>query len=258
MSRVAAVIPARLASTRLPRKPLLCDTGKYLVQHVWEQVRQARAIGRVLIATDHEEILRAAQSFGAEVLLTAAHHRCGTDRVAEVARRLELGPVVNVQGDEPEIDPAALDRLAELLAEGCPMATLAARITDNALWRDRNAVKVVVSLDGHALYFSRAAIPEGAESSAPGAARLHVGTYGYQRDVLARLTALPPSPLEKIERLEQLRALENGIRIRVLEVPHAFAGIDTPEDYRAFVARYAHQQAASCSTRSADRGGKDP
>lgn len=235
---VVAVIPARHGSTRLPQKALLRETGKCLVQHVWEQVRRAERITRVIIATDHEEIERAASGFGAEVMMTSHEHRSGTDRVHEVARRIGAHAIVNVQGDEPEVDPAALDLLAAALAEGCSFATLACPLRDAAMMARPNHVKVVVDRDRRALYFSRSPIPWVEAGALPAAgALLHLGVYAYDRPTLERFAGLPPSPLEQSERLEQLRALENGMPIRVIVIDRAFSGIDTAEDYAAFVAR---------------------
>jgi 3-deoxy-manno-octulosonate cytidylyltransferase (CMP-KDO synthetase) len=231
-----AVIPARYGSTRLPRKALLTETGKFLVQHVWERVRAARRLARVIIATDHEEIQRAAASFGAEVMMTSPDHRSGTDRVHEVAQRLGADLVLNVQGDEPEVSPTAIDALVADLERGSTMATLACALTDPKKLVKPNHVKVVCDRIGRALYFSRAPIPWHEAGIAPGTL-LHLGVYGFQRATLERFAALEPSRLELSERLEQLRALEHGIPIQVILSEHEFSGIDTPEDYAAFVAR---------------------
>lgn len=250
MPDALVVIPARLASTRLERKLLLRDTGRTVLQHTWERVRGARRVARVVIACDHDELLAAAREFGGEALLTRADHPSGTDRVAEAARvlagrgeRFEL--VVNVQGDEPELDPGHVDRLIELMEEPvpCAMGTLAEPITDPADHARPQVVKVVLDGAGRALYFSRAPIPSGgpAEAAASGTplGLRHVGIYAYRPDFLQQYCALPPAPLERRERLEQLRALHHGhaIRVAVVEAQGA-VGIDTPEDYARFVSRW--------------------
>lgn len=240
MSAVA-VIPSRLGSTRLPEKALLRETGKFLIQHVWERVRGAGRIDRVIIATDHARILEAAMSFGAEAMLTSPDHASGTDRVAEVARGLKVDEdsiVVNVQGDEPQIDPADLDLLVErLAADGeCAVATLGTPFTSDDELASAAAVKVVVDAEGRALYFSRSVIPNGARAGArPPQALKHRGVYAFRRAKLLELAALEPAELEKIERLEQLRWLHHGERVRVAVTPRDGIGIDTPDDYRRFV-----------------------
>ena len=238
----AIIIPARYASTRLPGKPLLRETGKPLIQHVYERAALARRASAVVVATDDPRILAAVESFGGKCAMTRADHPSGTDRVAEVAQGLEAGILVNLQGDEPLIDPADLDRLIGLLEDdpGAGMATLAAPIRDEEQWRNPNCVKAVCGDDGAALYFSRSPIPhvrDGVPDFAARPARLlqHVGIYAYRREFLLRFAALPPSPLEKLEKLEQLRALEAGCRIKVALVPRPTLGVDTPEDYRRFV-----------------------
>lgn len=239
-----AVIPARYASTRFPAKPLARETGKFLIQHVCERVAQARLIARTIVATDDERIADAVRSFGGQAVMTRPDHPSGTDRVAEVAAALECDIVVNIQGDEPELEPAAIDHLITLLADApaCSIATLACPFSkvpgsDPA---DPAAVKVVLDRRGHALYFSRSLIPHhrDARPSAPGAEPLlHLGIYAYRRDFLLALAALPPTPLELTERLEQLRVLEHGHAMAVGLVDRAAVGIDTPQDYAAFVRR---------------------
>jgi 3-deoxy-manno-octulosonate cytidylyltransferase (CMP-KDO synthetase) len=237
--RVIAVIPARYASTRLPAKPLLRETGKYLIQHVWERVAQARGITAALVATDDPRIAEAVRSFGGTAVMTSPDHRCGTDRLAEVMGGRDEEIVVNVQGDEPEIDPAAITLVAELVAPpSFPMATLATPLRQEHRWRDPAQVKVVLDQEGAALYFSRAPIPAAAGGGFPPDACLgHVGLYAYTRDFLLGFARLPPTRLERVERLEQLRAIENGVRIRVGLIEETPQGIDTPEDYRRFVER---------------------
>ena len=234
---VAIVIPARYASTRLPAKALLQETGKPLIQHVYEQAKKARAAGRVVIATDHPSIWRAARAFGAEVELTSGDSPTGTDRVAEAARGIPEEIIINVQGDEPEIDPEDIDGLAALLSEDddAGMATLASPIAQSeAISPDR--VKVVRDRRGYALYFSRSPIPYRRNDT--GEVLGHVGIYAYRREVLLGLGAIRPTPLEEAEGLEQLRALETGVRIRVGDARRPAAGIDTREDYDRFVERF--------------------
>ena len=239
----AAVIPARYASTRFPGKPLANETGKYLIQHVYEQVSRARSIAQVIVATDDERIRRAVQSFGGRAVMTRADHPSGTDRVAEVAAGLDAEIIVNVQGDEPEIEPGNIDQLVRLLADDAEVVigTLACPFPAGADPRDPNAVKVVLDGRGRALYFSRALVPyprdSGGVPTAGGPWLLHLGIYAYRRDFLLRLAKLPPTPLEQVEKLEQLRALENGYAIAIAVVERSAVGIDTPADYAAFVER---------------------
>jgi 3-deoxy-manno-octulosonate cytidylyltransferase (CMP-KDO synthetase) len=242
--KTAVVIPARYASTRLPGKPLLRATGKYLIQHVYERACQARA-DLVVVATDDERIAAAVESFGGRVALTRADHSSGTDRVAEVARRLDADVVVNLQGDEPLIDPASLDLLPELLRRDpdADVATLAVPIASEEQWRDPNCVKVVRDACGRALYFSRSPIPfvrDGRPDFAaePPCFLQHLGLYAYRRRFLLSLAALPPEPLEQLEKLEQLRVLALGRRIHVGVVRQAGVGVDTPADYQRFVEAY--------------------
>jgi 3-deoxy-manno-octulosonate cytidylyltransferase (CMP-KDO synthetase) len=244
---IVAVIPARFASTRLPGKPLLSDTGKPLIQHVVEAALRSRSLSRVIVATDDPRIASAVEEFGGEVMMTRGDHPTGTDRVAEVAATLEHADViVNLQGDEPEISPLALDRVASLLRDDAeaPMATLATPIRDAAVYDDPACVKVVISHKGRALYFSRAPIPhhrDGRPNFAevePPAAYLHLGLYAYRREFLLRLNELPPSPLEACEKLEQLRVIQAGYPLAIAVVEEPSVGIDTPEDYRRFVDRW--------------------
>ena len=230
--RVVAVIPARFAAVRLPGKPLLNETGKFLVQHVWERVAEARRVSRILIATDDERIARAARSFGAEVAMTAASIPNGTSRCAAAVRDIPCDHVINVQGDEPDIDPAIIDKAAALL-NGCEMSTVATTFLTPEESINPSRVKVVVDREGFALYFSRARIPSA------GPALLHLGLYGYTKTFLRKLAKLPATPLSEQEKLEQLRVIESGHRIRVavVDTPSP-GGIDTPADYAAFVARW--------------------
>ncbi|MEM0913770.1 MAG: 3-deoxy-manno-octulosonate cytidylyltransferase [Planctomycetota bacterium] len=243
-----AVIPARLASARLPGKPLLDRTGRPLIAHVIDRVLSARSIERVVVATDDERIAEAARQAGAEARLTRADHPNGTSRIAEAVDQLEAeglpAPewIVNVQGDEPEVEPEHIDRLVAAAAGAgdAPMATLAARWDDANDPANPNVVKVVADANGDALYFSRAPIPHDRDER--GIDRLHhVGLYAYRRAFLSTFVNLAPTPHEQAERLEQLRALEHGHRIRVAIIDHARPGIDTPEQYDAFVARYHTQ-----------------
>jgi 3-deoxy-manno-octulosonate cytidylyltransferase (CMP-KDO synthetase) len=241
-----AVIPARYGSTRFPGKPLARQTGRYLIQHVYERVCAARRVARCLIATDDDRIVAAVREFGGEAVLTRADHASGTDRIAEVVAGLPPDAadiVLNVQGDEPEIEPAYLDRLVERLVadERCPAATLACPFPDVADPRDPNRVKVVLNNRNEALYFSRSLIPWSDETRVDNARRdwlLHLGVYAYRRDFLLALAQWPRSDLETRERLEQLRVLDRGFPLAVELVPEAFAGIDTPADYDQFVRRW--------------------
>ncbi|MFC1708027.1 3-deoxy-manno-octulosonate cytidylyltransferase [Planctomycetota bacterium] len=243
--RTVVVIPVRYASTRFPGKPLARDTGKYLIQHVYERALGARHPERVLVATDDERIQSACRDFGAEVVMTPTDCASGTDRVARAVSSIECDVVVNVQGDEPEIDPAHIDQLTELMANGdAHMATLGYRSLGEQAYRDPNVVKVVMGDNGRALYFTRAAAPY--DRSSGGAVPregfiAHIGVYAYRKQFLSTLTTLPPSPLERLEALEQLRALEAGYSIALSEVAVAAQGIDTPEQYREFVKRYGER-----------------
>lgn len=240
------IIPARLASTRLPRKLLLRETGRSLIQHTYEAARRARRPSSVCVATDHEEIAAEVRSFGGLAEMTSPDCASGTDRVAEVARRMpEVDVVVNVQGDEPELDGESIDATVELL-EAQPevmMATLATPIRQRDKLLDSACVKVVFDASSRALYFSRSPIPHAREwddrllDAEPPHFYQHIGLYAYRREFLLSLARMPPSPLEQVEKLEQLRVLQAGHSIAVAVVPHATLGIDTPEDYAAFVKR---------------------
>ena len=237
------VIPARYASTRLPGKALLPMAGKPMIQWVWERAGKSGA-AEVIIATDDARIAEAAKSFGALVVMTAATHPSGTDRIAEVARTRGWSAadiIVNVQGDEPLIAPALIDQVAGLLAtrSDADMATLGAPLTRIEQLMDPNVVKVVADAAGHALYFSRAPIPWQRDSAPAGlasqtsfaGARRHIGIYAYRVGALLRLASWPATPLENAEKLEQLRALENGLRIRVADcVEPTGPDVNTPED----------------------------
>jgi 3-deoxy-manno-octulosonate cytidylyltransferase (CMP-KDO synthetase) len=247
--KTAIVIPARYASTRLPGKPLLRQTGKYLVQHVYERACQARRADLVVVATDDPRIVSAVEGFGGHVLRTRRDHPSGTDRVAEVAAQLDADLIVNLQGDEPLIDPAALDLLFDLLIEHpqINMATLATPLRTSAQWQNPHCVKVVCDATGRALYFSRSPIPHVREGRPdftlrPARFLLHVGLYAYRRPFLLRLAALPPEPLEQLEKLEQLRVLALGHPIQVGVVEQSGFGVDTYEDYQRFVRAYRHSR----------------
>jgi len=228
--RILGVIPARFASTRFPGKALVSIAGKTMLQHVWERASMARYLTRVIVATDDDQIARAARTFGAEVRLTLPSHPSGTDRVAEVASADSASIIVNIQGDEPLIDPGAIDT-AVLAIDGeeqIQMATLKRRIVDPAEITNPNVVKVVTNHIGDAIYFSRSPIPYDRGDGA--AYYKHIGLYVYRRDFLLGYSDLPVGPLEQAEKLEQLRALENGHRIRVAETDYESFGVDTPAD----------------------------
>ena len=232
-----AVIPARYASTRFPGKPLISIGGKTMIERVWEQARRAKLVSKVIVATDDERIASAVRSFGGEVALTRADHRSGTERVAEVAAaHKEAEILVNVQGDMPLIDPAAIDAAIEALREdeSVNMATLAVAISNAAEIMDPNVVKTVVDFDGNALYFSRAPIPWVRDRGGPVHAKhlKHLGLYVFRREALLEFATFPQGDLERIEQLEQLRWLENGNRIRVAEIEQESVEVDTPEDVK--------------------------
>ncbi len=273
--RVVVCIPARYASTRFPGKVLAQKTGKYLIQHTYEQACLAKLPERVMIAADDEKIVAAAAEFGGACVLTRTDHQSGTDRIAEAVQDLDVDIVINVQGDEPEIDPAHIDMLAQLLVDNpdCPMATLATRFASKEQVADPNVVKVIVSgrpvgatpcgcppharqaqgpaptRDGsarphdgprRAIYFSRSVIPYDRDHAGVGdvgSYLRHIGIYAYRKDFLGQITTLPQTPLEKLEKLEQLRVIEHGFAILVGTVEHTCEGIDTPEQYAAFVER---------------------
>jgi 3-deoxy-D-manno-octulosonate cytidylyltransferase len=230
LTEIVAAIPARWGSTRLPGKPLLELGGRPMVQHVYERAAAAPGISRVVVLTDDERIAAAVHGFGGSCELTPADCASGTDRIAWAARHWSAAAVVNVQGDEPLIEPQSIGAVAQHLRAqpADPIVTLAVAASEGDLG-DPNAVKVVLDAAGYALYFSRAPIPfpRHGEGAAP---LRHLGLYGYQRAALLALAALPPSPLERRESLEQLRALENGMRLRVLLVAAAAPGVDTAED----------------------------
>jgi 3-deoxy-manno-octulosonate cytidylyltransferase (CMP-KDO synthetase) len=244
---ILGIIPARYASTRFPGKPLHPIAGKPLIQRVVEQCRQAKSLTEVIVATDDERIAACARQF-CRVELTRADHPSGSDRIAEAASRCACDAVINVQGDEPLMDPAVIDAVAAALAQN-EMSTAATAIRDVAEYDNPNVVKVVAGTNGRALYFSRRTIPFLRDAAArPAAEQLaafpflkHLGIYGYRRDTLLRLVQFPVSPLENAEKLEQLRALEHGIAIGVVKVNYESIGVDVPADVARVEARLAAQ-----------------
>ena len=234
--KMLGIIPARYASTRFPGKPLARIAGKPLIQRVVEQCRHAGSLTEIIVATDDSRIADAAKSF-CRVEMTRADHPSGSDRIAEVAARCECDAVVNIQGDEPLIDPVVIDAVAGALA-GEEMSTAATLIQNPAEYENPNVVKVVVSAAGRALYFSRRTVPYLREAASGSVSEQlaafpflkHLGLYGYRRETLLRLVKFPVSPLENAEKLEQLRALENGIPVAVVKVNYDSVGVDVPED----------------------------
>ena len=245
--KTIGIIPARYASTRFPGKPLHPIAGKPLIQHVVERCREAQSLEDVIVASDDERIAEVAREF-CTVEMTRADQPCGTDRIAEVAARLDCDAVVNVQGDEPLIAPAVIDAVASALVDA-EMTTAATAVNNISELADPNAVKVVVSTTGRALYFSRRTIPFLRDLSEESPSQKlsafpflkHLGIYGYRRETLQRLVGFAPSPLEQAERLEQLRALENGIAIAVCKVDYDAIGVDVPEDVQRGEALLAEQ-----------------
>jgi 3-deoxy-manno-octulosonate cytidylyltransferase (CMP-KDO synthetase) len=266
--KILACIPAHYSSTRFPGKVLAKDTGKFLIQHVYEQASRAKLLDKVIIAADDQRVVDAAKSFGAECVLTSVKHQSGTDRIAEAVADINADIVVNLQADEPEIDPASIDYVARLLIDNpdYPMATLAAPFDNAEQVANPNIVKVVVAWSverradrkklsavrcplnadcGKAIYFSRFPIPYDREKAGIGDLKQylrHIGIYAYRKEFLLKITALPQTPLEKTEKLEQLRAIENGFGILVGKVKHTCDGIDTPQQYAEFVKRYKKPQ----------------
>ncbi len=227
MRSAVGIIPARYASQRFPGKPLAPILGRPMIQWVYERACTARRLSRIIIATDDERIRRRSESFGADVRMTSSRHTSGTERAAEAAEDLDTSIIINIQGDEPLLRGDMLDSLVSGLQESdSPMVTLVNRSHDPDLFHDKNVVKVVVDRNDHALYFSRSPIP----SIFHGQFRRHVGLYGYRKDFLLRFASLSASPLEKQECLEQLRALEHGFRIKIIESRYESLSVDTPED----------------------------
>ena len=233
--KILCVIPARYASTRLPGKPLRDIAGKPMIVRVCERAAQAKNIDLVLVATDDERIFKAVEEHGGKAVMTRADHPTGTDRLAEVAEKYaDFDVIVNVQGDEPLIEPSLIDELAALFADDADlkMATVKTPITDEAEQKNPNNVKVVTDNNGFALYFSRALVPY-PRNAGESAVYKHIGIYAYRRDFLLKFAKLPGATLEKSESLEQLRALQHGYRIKVIETAQKFVGVDTEEDLAA-------------------------
>jgi 3-deoxy-manno-octulosonate cytidylyltransferase (CMP-KDO synthetase) len=233
-TKVLAVIPARYASVRFPGKPLATIAGRPMIQHVVERVRRAQSVSRILVATDEKSIKDAVEAFGGEAVLTRHDHATGTDRVAEVALHETAEIYVNVQGDEPLIDPATIDLIvtAMLEDESIQIGTPCTAIDQPSDIMDPNIVKVVRDFESNALYFSRAPIPWVRERSSAGMARhwKHLGLYAFRREALVEYPTLPPGELERIEQLEQLRWLENGFAIGVVETDYDAVSVDVPSD----------------------------
>jgi 3-deoxy-manno-octulosonate cytidylyltransferase (CMP-KDO synthetase) len=234
-SRVVAIVPARYESTRLPGKPLALIDGKPMIQHVFERTRRVALVDHVLVATDDGRIADTVRGFGGDVVMTRSDHPSGTDRIAEVARDLDAEVIVNVQGDLPFLEAAMVDAAVSLMRadSALPMATLKTPIRDVAEMTNPNVVKVVTDRDGYALYFSRSPLPYWRDAAATTNGVLgykHIGLYAYRRDFLLTFARLAPTPLEAAEKLEQLRALEWGFRIKVAETVGVGIEVDTPHD----------------------------
>ena len=234
--QTAIIIPARYGSSRLEGKPLLKAGGKYIIQWVWEKAVSCNKIDRVIIATDDERIFNACKEFGAEVEMTSKDHKSGSDRIAEVAKRHpEIGYIINVQGDEPLIEPDNIELVRKGIVEddSADISTLVREIKDEDEVNNPNLVKCVFDINGYAMYFSRSKIPYERNT---GKTKFygHLGIYGYKKEALFRMTTLPQTAYEQAESLEQLRALQNGMKIRVAVVENVPVGIDTIEDFEKF------------------------
>lgn len=244
-----AMIPARMGSERFPGKVLAAETGRPLIAHVIDRARAASCVARVVVATDDQRVLAAASEAGAEGVLTSPAHPNGTSRLAEAAAALTLDAetiVINVQGDEPEIEPAVIDAAADALLtdHAASIGTVASPLAPGQDPADPNIVKAILAANGRALYFTRANAPHARDpADAPARPLKHVGVYAYRAAFLARYARLPETPLERTERLEQLRALEHGFAIAVAVMETAHVGIDTPDQYRAFVDRWRREHA---------------
>jgi 3-deoxy-manno-octulosonate cytidylyltransferase (CMP-KDO synthetase) len=244
MVNTVVVIPARYGASRFEGKVLAKKSGKFLVQHTYERALLAKGIHQVLIATDDDRVAQACKSFGAACVMTSIAHQSGTDRIAEAVRDIQSDIIVNLQADEPEIDPANIEKVAALLIQnpGADMATLIAPFEAAEQIANPNIVKCVIDTRGRALYFSRSPIPynrqAGGVGSSVGGYWRHLGIYAYRKSFLMKFTKLSPSFLETTEKLEQLRALENGFTILTAKVERVWDGVDTPEQYEAFVKRY--------------------
>jgi 3-deoxy-manno-octulosonate cytidylyltransferase (CMP-KDO synthetase) len=239
MNRAVGIIPARWSSTRFPGKPLYPIAGKSLLRRVWERCKRAKTLDAVIVATDDMRIAKAAFDWGADVALTSVKHRSGTDRIAEVARNAsQFGLIINIQGDEPLVDPRLIDKIVEKLREdrAIQLVTAAHRFENPEDALSPHQVKVVVDLAGNALYFSRAPIPYSS-----GAFLRHQGIYGFRRNILLQFVKWKPAPLERAESLEQLRALENGVKVHVLITAKGSPGIDTPADAKTLEQKLARE-----------------
>ena len=249
MSKAAGIIPARWGSTRFPGKPLYLIAGKPLLRRVWEGCQRAKKLDSVIIATDDMRIANAAFEWGAEIALTSPRHQSGTDRIAEVARKAkQFTFIINIQGDEPLVDPRLIDKLVEKLERnpGINVVTVAHPFDDPAEASSPHQVKVVVDLAGRALYFSRAAVPFPRDLSRIKYLR-HQGIYGFRREMLLQFVKWNPTPLERAESLEQLRALENGVSVYVLVTKHGSPGVDTPADAVALERKLARARGSTLS-----------
>ena len=227
MKKATGIIPARYHSARFPGKPLALIKGKPMIQRVYERAKTAEYLTRLIIATDDERIFKTCKAFGAEVQMTSPHHNSGTERAAEIAEKLNTPIVINIQVDEPLIRGKMIDELVSALQdESIPMATLAAKVKDIRLLYEKNTVKLVVDKQGFALYFSRSPLPFNTTDHF----LQHIGIYGYQKDFLLEFCSMQPSRLEKTEKLEQLRVLENGYKIKIIESPFQTLSVDSPQD----------------------------
>ncbi|RKY08965.1 MAG: 3-deoxy-manno-octulosonate cytidylyltransferase [Planctomycetota bacterium] len=245
--KVVVVIPARYDSSRFRGKVLAKETGKYLVQHTYERALCAKRPEMVLIATDSVDVMAACKGFGAECVMTSAAHVSGTDRIAEAVKDVDAEVILNLQADEPDIDPADIDHLAGLLSDNptADMATLVAEFDNAEAIADPNIVKAIVDKAGRAIYFSRSPIPYDRQAGGVGLGSQylrHMGIYAFRKAFLMTFTALEQGALEKIEKLEQLRAIEHGYTIITGKVGYAWEGIDTPEQYEAFVKRHRQDE----------------
>ena len=240
MSKLETVcmIPARLESTRFPRKLIQLIQGKPLIQYVYENAKRAKRLDRVLVACDDETIKECVEGFGGEAVLTGTHHKSGTERIVEVARHLDFNFIINLQGDEPLMHSDVVDQVVSALQRdaSCVMATACIPKSDPDEFVNPNVVKVTKDENGWALYFSRSPIPHDRDGRTSRYFK-HLGIYGYRRDFLLKFPRLAPSSLEQVEKLEQLRALENGYRIKVIETVHDSIGVDTEEDFKVVAER---------------------
>ncbi|MBW8017703.1 MAG: 3-deoxy-manno-octulosonate cytidylyltransferase [Planctomycetes bacterium] len=246
--KVLVVIPARYGSTRFPAKVVASDTGKFLVQHTYERALCAKNVDDVLVATDDDRVMAACKSFSGRCVMTSVDHQSGTDRIAEAVADIDADIIVNLQADEPEIDPANIDFLVDLLEgdKDAVMATLVAGFDSGDQVTDPNVVKAIIDSAGRAIYFSRSAIPYDRDSGGIGDYKMylrHLGIYAYRKDFLMQITKQPQTPLELTEKLEQLRVIENGYSIITGKVKQAWTGIDTPDQYAEFVERQQKPEA---------------